>query len=44
VNDSFGHPVGDEVLRAVARRITRKMRASDHFARWGGSGWSSPRH
>lgn len=36
VNDSFGHPVGDEVLRAVARRIQRKMRVSDHFGRWGG--------
>lgn len=36
VNDNFGHPVGDEVLKAVARRIKRKMRISDHLGRWGG--------
>lgn len=36
VNDTFGHPAGDQVLKAVSRRITRKMRATDHFGRWGG--------
>ncbi|RNE89358.1 EAL domain-containing protein [Marichromatium sp. AB31] len=36
VNDSLGHPVGDELLCAVARRISEVVRASDVFARFGG--------
>ena len=36
VNDTHGHPIGDMVLKAVARRIKRKMRTTDHFGRWGG--------
>ncbi|GAB2896922.1 hypothetical protein GCM10027046_28050 [Uliginosibacterium flavum] len=36
VNDTHGHAVGDMVLAAIARRIRRRMRLSDHFGRWGG--------
>jgi diguanylate cyclase (GGDEF)-like protein len=36
VNDRFGHHVGDEVLRAVARTMSRKLRSSDLAARLGG--------
>jgi diguanylate cyclase (GGDEF)-like protein len=36
VNDGHGHPVGDEVLRQVARRCEALLRNEDVFARWGG--------
>lgn len=36
VNDSFGHPVGDALLRAVAARITHAVRAGDVVGRLGG--------
>lgn len=36
VNDSLGHAVGDEVLVAVAGRISRAVRANDLAARLGG--------
>ena len=36
VNDRFGHPIGDEVLRAFARRAMAEMRASDRLGRYGG--------
>jgi two-component system cell cycle response regulator len=36
VNDKYGHPVGDEVLRGVASVLTRALRGSDMVARWGG--------
>jgi len=36
VNDTFGHPAGDEVLRQVARRCEALLRRDDVFARWGG--------
>jgi len=36
VNDSFGHEVGDHVLRQVAETIARQCRASDVVARTGG--------
>jgi diguanylate cyclase (GGDEF)-like protein len=36
VNDRFGHPVGDAVLKAVAGRLQQMLRSSDFAARLGG--------
>jgi diguanylate cyclase (GGDEF)-like protein/PAS domain S-box-containing protein len=36
VNDTFGHDLGDEVLKTVTRRVQGMLRESDIFARWGG--------
>jgi len=36
VNDSFGHSMGDEVLRNVSRVVTSSVRVTDSVARYGG--------
>ena len=36
VNDTFGHGMGDEVLRLFARASTSCLRTVDVLARWGG--------
>jgi len=36
INDSFGHPAGDRVLKGVALKIKASLRGSDFLARFGG--------
>jgi diguanylate cyclase (GGDEF)-like protein len=36
VNDSFGHPIGDQVLKGVAERLRAAVPESDTIARLGG--------
>lgn len=36
INDAHGHPIGDQVLREVARRLLRTVRSYDLVARFGG--------
>lgn len=36
VNDTFGHAVGDEVLKLVSRTLSNNLREYDFLARWGG--------
>ncbi len=36
INDTFGHAVGDEMLKLAARRLLSTVRASDTVARLGG--------
>ncbi len=36
INDSLGHPVGDELLGALTQRIRERLREEDTFGRLGG--------
>lgn len=36
VNDTLGHAIGDQLLQAVAHRITSALRDTDHVCRQGG--------
>lgn len=36
INDTYGHPVGNDVIRDLCGRIQKIMRKSDLFARYGG--------
>jgi polar amino acid transport system substrate-binding protein len=36
INDSFGHPAGDEVLIAVSGLLRSSIRSTDVIGRWGG--------
>ena len=34
INDTHGHAAGDELLRAMTRRLVESMRETDYIARW----------
>ncbi len=36
VNDKYGHPSGDDVIRAVVRRMAEQLRETDILGRYGG--------
>jgi diguanylate cyclase (GGDEF)-like protein len=36
INDKYGHPVGDEVLKALGARLRETLRGSDVVGRYGG--------
>jgi diguanylate cyclase (GGDEF)-like protein len=36
INDTHGHQAGDDVLRAIGKRLRKAVRESDVVARWGG--------
>ncbi len=36
INDAYGHQKGDEVLKEISSEISKLIRKTDHFGRWGG--------
>jgi diguanylate cyclase (GGDEF)-like protein/PAS domain S-box-containing protein len=36
INDSYGHIVGDDVLKMIAHTLNQNLRSSDLIGRWGG--------
>ncbi|MBE3118532.1 MAG: GGDEF domain-containing protein, partial [Candidatus Atribacteria bacterium] len=40
INDTYGHEIGDEVLRQVATSMEKSLRSTDFLARYGGDEWT----
>ncbi len=36
INDTYGHDVGDDVLKKITALVSQNIRINDVFARWGG--------
>lgn len=36
INDTYGHPAGDAVLKDIARLMQKTLRSTDIISRWGG--------
>jgi len=36
VNDNYGHPMGDRVIKSLALFLKQRLRKSDHIGRYGG--------
>ncbi len=36
INDTYGHDVGDEILKDIAKIISKNVRSTDTLSRWGG--------
>ena len=36
INDSYGHPVGDQVIRAISQMLRQRLRQGDLVGRYGG--------
>lgn len=36
VNDTYGHPTGDRVIKSLSQMLTRRLRKSDMIGRYGG--------
>ncbi|OZG71408.1 diguanylate cyclase response regulator [Hahella sp. CCB-MM4] len=36
INDRYGHPVGDRVLKSISLFLKQRLRKSDHIGRYGG--------
>lgn len=36
INDTYGHPAGDEVIMETARRLSQQLRSTDLICRYGG--------
>ncbi len=36
VNDSYGHPMGDRVIKSLALFLKQRLRKTDHIGRYGG--------
>jgi diguanylate cyclase len=36
INDTFGHSVGDQVLKCIGQTLKKQIRSTDYVARYGG--------
>jgi len=36
VNDTYGHPIGDRILRSLSMFLKQRLRKTDHIGRYGG--------